>query len=59
MAYFPPFKLLFLLTALLLVVDSGVNLKGENYHYFPSYLQLSKYNYIWEHCNILRLVYST
>ena len=31
MAYFPPFKLLFLLTALLLVVDSGVNLKGENY----------------------------
>ena len=36
MAYFPPFKLLFLLTALLLVVDSGVNLKGEdhlaNYH---------------------------
>jgi hypothetical protein len=30
MAYFPPFKLLFLLTALLLVVDSGVNLKGEN-----------------------------
>ena len=31
MAYFPPFKLLFLLTALLLVVDSGVNLKGDNY----------------------------
>ena len=31
MAYFPPFKLLFLLTALLLVVDSGVNLKGEDY----------------------------
>ena len=31
MAYFPPFKLLFLLTALMLVVDSGVNLKGENY----------------------------
>ena len=31
MAYFPPFKLLFLLTALLLVVESGVNLKGENY----------------------------
>ena len=31
MAYFPPFKLLFLLTALLLIVDSGVNLKGENY----------------------------
>lgn len=30
-AYFPPFKLLFLLTALLLVVDSGVNLKGDNY----------------------------
>ena len=30
MAYFPPFKLLFLLTALLLIVDSGVNLKGEN-----------------------------
>ena len=30
MAYFPPFKLLFLLTALTLVVDSGVNLKGEN-----------------------------
>jgi hypothetical protein len=31
MAYFPPFKLLFLLTALLLIVDSGVNLKGKNY----------------------------
>ena len=31
MAYFPPFKLLFLLTALLLIVDSGVNLKGVNY----------------------------
>jgi len=31
MAYFPPFKLLFLLTALLLIVDSGVNLKGEDY----------------------------
>ena len=31
MAYFPPFKLLFLLTALLLVVDSGVNLKGKDY----------------------------
>ena len=30
MAYFPPFKLLFLLTALMLVVESGVNLKGEN-----------------------------
>ena len=30
MAYFPPFKLLFLLTALLLIVDSGVNLKGKN-----------------------------
>ena len=27
MAYFPPFKLLFLLTALLLVIESGVNLK--------------------------------
>lgn len=31
MAYFPPFKLLFLLTALTLVVQSGINLKGENY----------------------------
>ena len=31
MAYFPPFKLLFLLTALLLAVDSGVNLRGTNY----------------------------
>jgi len=31
MAYFPPFKLFFLLTALTLVVDSVVNLKGENY----------------------------
>ena len=30
MAYFPPFKMLFLLTALLLVVQSGVNLKGED-----------------------------
>ena len=28
MAYFPPFKLLFLLTALTLVVQSGINLKG-------------------------------
>jgi len=28
MAYFPPFKLLFLLTALFLVVASGVNLSG-------------------------------
>jgi hypothetical protein len=32
MAYFPPFKLLFLLTALLIVVQSGVNLKGENFY---------------------------
>ena len=31
MAYFPPFKLLFLMTAFLLVIQSGVNLKGENY----------------------------
>lgn len=31
MAYFPPFKLLFLLTALSLVVESGFNLKGQNY----------------------------
>ena len=31
MAYFPPFKLFFLLTALTLLVDSGVNLKGENH----------------------------
>ena len=31
MAYFPPFKLLFLLTALTLVVESGINLKGENF----------------------------
>ena len=31
MAYFPPFKLLFLLTALALVVESGFNLKGQNY----------------------------
>jgi hypothetical protein len=31
MAYFPPFKLLFLLTAFTLVVQSGINLKGENY----------------------------
>lgn len=30
MAYFPPFKMLFLLTALTFVVESGVNLKGEN-----------------------------
>ena len=32
MAYFPPFKLLFLLTAILLVVHSGVNLGGKNSH---------------------------
>ena len=31
MAYYPPFKLLFWLTAFLLVVESGVNLKGEDY----------------------------
>lgn len=31
MAYFPPFKLLFLLTALTLVVESGINLKSENF----------------------------
>ena len=31
MAYFPPFKLLFLLAALFLVVQSGVNLSGVNY----------------------------
>jgi len=30
MAYYPPFKLLFLLTALLLVVESGVNLRGKD-----------------------------
>lgn len=29
MAYFPPFKLFFLLTALSLLVDSGLNVKGE------------------------------
>lgn len=43
MAYFPPFKLLFLLVALHLVVDSGVNVKGINYfeerdeHYSEKY----------------------
>ena len=31
MAYFPPFKLLFLLAAFLLVVESGANLSGVNY----------------------------
>ncbi|MBO4785696.1 MAG: DUF3667 domain-containing protein, partial [Prevotella sp.] len=31
MAYFPPFKLFFLLTALSLVIEGGVNLKGKNY----------------------------
>ena len=31
MAYFPPFKLLFLLAALFLVVQSGANLSGVNY----------------------------
>ena len=31
MAYFPPFKLFFLLTTLSLVVESGFNLNGENY----------------------------
>lgn len=30
MAYFPPFKLFFLLTAFSLLVNSGFNLKGEN-----------------------------
>lgn len=36
MAYFPPFKLLFLLTALYLVVDSGVNLKDRNFMLTPT-----------------------
>ena len=31
MAYFPPFKLFFLLTALSVVVQGGFNLKGKNY----------------------------
>ncbi|MBQ8486572.1 MAG: DUF3667 domain-containing protein [Prevotella sp.] len=31
MAYFPPFKLFFLLTTLSLVVESGVNINRENY----------------------------
>ena len=31
MAYFPPFKLFFLLTALSIVVESGVNVGGVNY----------------------------
>lgn len=31
MAYFPPFKLLFLLASLFLVVQSGANLNGVNY----------------------------
>lgn len=30
-AYFPPFKLFFLLTALSLVVEGGFNIQGENY----------------------------
>jgi len=30
MAYFPPFKLFFLVTALSVVVESGFNIKGEN-----------------------------
>ena len=30
MAYFPPFKMFFLLTALSLIVASGLNIKGEN-----------------------------
>ena len=30
MAYVPPFKLFFLLTALSLLIDSGLNIKGEN-----------------------------
>ena len=32
MAYFPPFKLLFLLTALSFVVSSGFNVKGKNFY---------------------------
>lgn len=31
MAYFPPFKLFFLLTALSVVIEGGINLKGKNY----------------------------
>ncbi len=30
MAYFPPFKMYFLLTALMLLMDSGMNIKGIN-----------------------------
>ena len=30
MAYFPPFKLFFLLTALSVIVEHGLNIKGEN-----------------------------
>jgi len=30
MAYFPPFKMYFLLIALSMIVDSGLNIKGEN-----------------------------
>ena len=30
MAYFPPFKMYFLLIALSMIVDSGFNIKGEN-----------------------------
>jgi len=31
MAYFPPFKLFFLLTALSVVIEGGVNISGKNY----------------------------
>lgn len=30
MAYFPPFKMFFLITALSLVIDSGLNIRGMN-----------------------------
>ena len=30
MAYFPPFKMFFLVIALSVLVDTGFNLKGEN-----------------------------
>ena len=41
-AYFPPFKLLFLLTTLSLLVAHGWNLRGENYDFLDSKIEQSK-----------------
>ena len=48
MAYFPPFKLFFLLMTLSLVVESGFNLKGENYFEVAVEQMRQRYGYSFE-----------